>query len=126
MTWTTSWYGSAGAPTRKSVFSRRVAKISRSRSVRPASATGSLLIAIRWSAVISTTICGFGEGSSVGPCVSAGRSMSVPFCVIGNAAMKITRRTSRTSISGVTFMSARLRGVDGARTASAPRCFRVT
>ena len=32
--------------------------------------------------------------------------MSVPFCVIGSAAMKITSSTSSTSMSGVTFMSA--------------------
>ena len=32
--------------------------------------------------------------------------MSVPFCVIGSAAMKMTSSTSSTSIIGVTFMSA--------------------
>ena len=52
--------------------------------------------------------------------------MSVPFCVIGKAAMKMTSSTSRTSMSGVTFMSALRVGRLGASTASAPRCFLVT
>ena len=37
--------------------------------------------------------------------------MSVPFCVIGSAAMKMTSSTSSTSISGVTFMSALACGI---------------
>jgi hypothetical protein len=32
--------------------------------------------------------------------------MSIPFCVSGKAAMKITMSTSSTSMSGVMFMSA--------------------
>ena len=125
ITLTTSWYGRLGAPTRNTVFSRRVAKISRSVGARPASSTCCLLTAIWWSAVISTTICGSGALGG-GACASAGRSMSVPFCVIGSAAMKITSSTSRTSMSGVTFMSALRAGRLGASTASAPRCFLVT
>ena len=53
--------------------------------------------------------------------VSAGRLMSTPFCVSGRAAMKITRSTSSTSMSGVTFMSELARGTSAVTTLSAPR-----
>ena len=45
-------------------------------------------------------------GLLVPPSSRAGRLMSTPFWVSGRAAMKMTSSTSRTSMSGVTFMSA--------------------
>ena len=40
-----------------------------------------------------------------------GSWLSMPFCVSGSAAMKITSSTSSTSISGVRFISTRGRGI---------------
>ena len=48
--------------------------------------------------------------------------MSMPFCVIGRAAMKMTSSTSSTSIIGVTFMSAVACGISAVTTLSAPKC----
>jgi hypothetical protein len=53
--------------------------------------------------------------------VSGGRLMSTPRCVAGSVAMKMTRSTSSTSMSGVTFMSALACGVSAGDDAVAPR-----
>ena len=56
---------------------------------------------------VSRTICSLRAGDSSGVRVWDGSWLSIPFCVSGSAAMKITSRTSRTSMSGVRFISTR-------------------
>ena len=80
-----------------------------------------LLTEIVRSAAMSSTIW-FGSTAWVADFVSSGRLTSTPFWVRGRAAMKMIRRTSSTSMRGVTFMSALACGISPVTTRSAPKC----
>jgi len=70
-------------------------------------------LSAKYSTMMSSTI----NGDVIFAVVSEGRCASRPRCDKGSAAMKITSRTSSTSIIGVMFISEVGRGIDGLITA---------
>ena len=85
------------------VLSSRVLKMWRSRDSRSQTSTSWWFTQMRPSSATSTTI--ESTAGCVGALTSRGTLTSSPFWVRPSAAMKITRRTSSTSTSGVTFIS---------------------
>jgi hypothetical protein len=99
-------------------LSRLGAKIALNLASASTSRTGSLLIVRRPLAYSATMWELLTRGA--GCRTTGGMSTSTPCCVSGSAAMKMIRSTRRTSISGVTFISAERRGADGRMMRSEP------